>query len=140
MKCIVLTYTEQNGEHIPCNTFTIFIFFNEKQQFYYAVCICQYNMHRHVTIFIPKCLLILQEETLDIIQFIHLMLQKGKLKTKKSEFLSRVTKIHSSELYSQLSLWTSKLPPLYHRLCICFACVFPNLILKKKNYIKLKEW
>ena len=30
MKCIVLTYTEQNGEHIPCNTFTIFIFLNEK--------------------------------------------------------------------------------------------------------------
>lgn len=139
MKCIVLTYTEQNGEHIPCNTFTIFIFFNEKQQFYYAVCICQYNMHRHVTIFFQNATN-MAGDTLDIIQFIHLMLQKGKLKTKKSEFLSRVTKIHSSELYSQLSLWTSKLPPLYHRLCICFACVFPNLILKKKNYIKLKEW
>ena len=75
MKCIVLTYTEQNAEHIPCNTFTIFIFFMKRNsQFYYAVCICQYNMHRHMTIFIPKCLLILQEETLDIIQFIHLML------------------------------------------------------------------
>ena len=49
--------------------------------------------------------------------------------------MSRVTKIHSSELYSQLSLWTFKLPPLYHRLCICFASVFPNLILKKKIYI-----
>ena len=38
------------------------------------------HMHSCVTIFIPKCLLMLQEKTLEIMQLIHLTLQKRKLK------------------------------------------------------------